>query len=179
MSGASPGDVALLAAHLALLGLLSVGGVQSVLPELQRLVVNVHQWMGGGEFAALVALGQALPGPNALFTILVGYRVAGALGAVVATLAFIVPTSLLTYALSSYAARGSRRRLRAILRTGLAPMTVGLVLAGGYVLAEDGGLGHAGLAIAVVTAVVSVATRWHPLVFIAAGGLVGLLLPVS
>jgi chromate transporter len=179
MSGASPGEMAFFAAQLALLGLLSIGGIQTVLPELQRLVVDIHGWMGGGEFAALVALAQALPGPNALFTVLVGYRIAGVAGAVVAPLAFVVPTSLLTYALSGYAARDANRRLGAVLRAGLSPMTVGLVLAGGYVLAEDGGLGHAGLAIAIVTALLAVATRWHPLVFIAMGAIAGYLLPVS
>jgi chromate transporter len=177
MSEASLPELVLFAAQLAVLGLLTVGGVQSVLPELQRLVVSVHGWMSGGEFAALIALSQALPGPNALFTVLIGYRIAGVLGAALATFAFIVPTSLLTYAISGYAAQGGAARLRAVLRDGLAPMTVGLVLAGGYVLAEDGGLGHAGLAIAIATALLSVWTRWHPLVYIAAGGIVGLLLP--
>jgi chromate transporter len=179
MSGASPAEMAFFAAQLGLLGLLSIGGIQTVLPELQRLVVNIHGWMGGGEFAALVALAQALPGPNALVTVLVGYRIAGVAGALFAPLAFVVPTSLLTYALSGYAARDANRRLRAVLRAGLSPMTVGLVLAGGYVLAEDGGLGHAGLAIALVTAAVSVATRWHPLAFIVAGGLAGYVVPGS
>jgi chromate transporter len=178
MTTASPGEIALLAAQLALLGLLTVGGVQSILPELQRIVVSVHGWMGGGEFAALVALSQALPGPNALFTVLIGYRVAHVAGAIALTFAFIVPTSLLTYALSGYAERGGSTRLRAVLRTGLAPMTVGLVLAGGYVLAADGGLGLAGLALAVAVGVLSLAAPVHPLLLIAAGGAVGYFLPL-
>jgi hypothetical protein len=57
-------------------------------------------------------------------------------------------------------------------------MTVGLVLAGGYVLAADGGLGLAGLAIAIVIGMLSVATRLHPLVLIAAGGVLGYFLTV-
>lgn len=177
MNGGSLAEVAALAAHLALLGLLSVGGAQSVLPELQRLVVNVHRWMSGGEFAALIALSQALPGPNALFTVLIGYRVAGVIGAVTATLAFITPTSILTYVVSGYGARAGHERVKHVLRTGFAPVTVGLVLAGGYILAEEGGLRAAGLAIAAGTAALSIATRVHPLVLIAAGGLIGYMLP--
>lgn len=177
MNGASLADVGTLAAHLALLGLLSVGGAQSVLPEMQRLVVNVHRWMGGGEFAALIALSQALPGPNALFTVLIGYRIAGVVGAVTATLAFIAPTSILTYIVSGYGARSGHERVKHVLRTGFAPVTVGLVLAGGYILAEEGGLGAAGLAIAGAAAVLSVAARVHPLVLIVAGGVIGYLLP--
>ncbi|MDW8469589.1 MAG: hypothetical protein RML56_12055 [Burkholderiales bacterium] len=39
--------------YLALLSLVSVGGVPSVLPEMQRLVVETKGWMSAAEFARL------------------------------------------------------------------------------------------------------------------------------
>lgn len=55
------------------LSLLAFGGTNSVLPEMQRQVVQVHSWLSPHEFAALFALAQAAPGPNMLVvTLLAG-----------------------------------------------------------------------------------------------------------
>ena len=50
-----------------------------------RVVVDVQGWMTSGEFADLFALAQLAPGPNAMFVSLVGWKVAGLAGALVAT----------------------------------------------------------------------------------------------
>ncbi len=67
----------------AQLSLLAFGGGNSILPEMQRQVVQVHQWMTARDFAALYALAQAAPGPNMLVSALIGQRVAGIPGALV------------------------------------------------------------------------------------------------
>ena len=82
-------DLAWLGALYAQLSLLAVGGVVTVLPEMQRAVVEVRGWMAPAEFAALFALAQAAPGPNMMVATLVGWRVAGLPGALVATLGMI------------------------------------------------------------------------------------------
>ncbi|BCZ57585.1 hypothetical protein SL267_22020 [Serratia marcescens] len=46
------------------LSLLAFGGGTTILPEMQRQVVEVHQWMSAQEFSALFAMAQAAPGPN-------------------------------------------------------------------------------------------------------------------
>ena len=66
------------------LSLVAIGGMAPVLPEMQRQVVE-HGWMTAAEFAALFALAQAAPGPNMLVSALVGLRVAGLPGAIIAT----------------------------------------------------------------------------------------------
>jgi chromate transporter len=92
--------LAALALLFGQLSLLAVGGVNTVLPEMQRQVVQVHRWMKPGEFAALFALAQAAPGPNMLVSTLIGWRVAGLPGALVATLSLYGPSSLLTFVAS-------------------------------------------------------------------------------
>ena len=67
------------AAHLALLSIVSVGGAHAMLPDIYRFVVIEHSWLGGQEFATLVALSQAAPGPNVLVTTLLGYQIGGLL----------------------------------------------------------------------------------------------------
>ena len=79
------------------LSLLAFGGTNSVLPEMQRQVVQVHPWLTSQEFAALFALAQAAPGPNMVVVTLIGWRVAGLAGALVTTLGVAGPSSVLTF----------------------------------------------------------------------------------
>ena len=168
------GALAQLAIDFSLLSLITVGGVITVLPEMHRNVVEVHGWMSGAEFAQLFALAQASPGPNILVVSLIGWKVAGLAGAVVATGAVCAPSSILTYIVSSIWQRFRGNRWRELIEEGLVPVTVGLMLAGGYLitLAAD----HTALAFAVtaVTAGTVLATRIHPLWLLAAGGILGL-----
>jgi chromate transporter len=83
--------------HLALLSLVSVGGAHAVFPDVFRLVVTERGWMTGTEFATLVALSQAAPGPNVLVMALIGQRVGGAALGVVALVAFCAPSSLIAW----------------------------------------------------------------------------------
>ena len=76
-----------IAFYFALLSLVSVGGIPSVMPEMQRLVVDVQGWMSAAEYTQLFAIAQAAPGPNVVFVTLLGYRVAGIFGALAATAA--------------------------------------------------------------------------------------------
>ena len=168
------GALAQLAVDFSLLSLITVGGVVTVLPEMHRNVVEVHGWMSGAEFAQLFALAQASPGPNILVVSLIGWKVAGLAGAVVATGAVCAPSSILTYVVSRIWQRFRGNRWRDLIEDGLVPVTVGLMLAGGYLLtlAAD----HSALAFAItgVTAATVLATRIHPLWLLGAGGLLGL-----
>ena len=82
-------EVAELAGVFGQLSLVSVGGINAVLPELKRQVVERHGWMSAADFAALYALAQAAPGPNMLVSTLIGWHVAGIAGALAATGALI------------------------------------------------------------------------------------------
>jgi len=168
------GALAQLAIDFSLLSLITVGGVVTVLPEMHRNVVEVHGWMSGAEFAQLFALAQASPGPNILVVSLIGWKVAGLAGAVVGTGAVCAPSSILTYVVSRIWQRFRGNRWRDLIEDGLVPVTVGLMLAGGYLLtlAAD----HSALAFAItgVTAGTVLATRIHPLWLLGAGGLLGL-----
>ena len=157
------------------LSLLAVGGVSSVLPEMQRQVVDLHRWMGATEFAALFALAQAAPGPNMLVSTLVGWRVAGLPGAVAATLGMVGPSSLLTWFTAGAWHRFRDRPWRRQVQAGLVPVTVGLVVAAAILLAGSTihGVGTALMLAGTVAGVL--ATRLHPLLLLAAGAMLGAL----
>ena len=164
------------AAHLALLSIVSVGGAHTMLPDIYRFVVIEHGWLSGQEFATLVALSQAAPGPNVLVTALIGYQFGGFLAAVVAPVAFILPSSLAVYGFAHLHLRGSDAPWKKITMQGLAPLTVGLVIASGVVLAQGVSAGVPGYVLAVAVALASAFTRLHPLLLIAAGAAAGFLI---
>src|SRR5512143_2905702 len=73
-----------LALHFGLLSLISIGGMLSVIPEMHRYVVEVKHWITPPDFVQLFAVGQAAPGPNLLIAGLIGWKVSGIAGALVA-----------------------------------------------------------------------------------------------
>lgn len=164
-----------LTAHFLMLSLLAIGGANAVVPDMHRLVVEANHWMTSTEFTQLFAIAQAAPGPNVLVVSLIGWKVAGVTGALATTAAMCGPSSVLAYWVA-----GLWRRFRlspwcTAIRNGLAPITVGLVLASGYLLARAADPNWAAGAVTVVTVVLALKTRWNPLWLLMGGAVAGLL----
>ena len=164
--------LALLAAVSAGLSLLAVGGVNALVPELQR-VANSFGWASPADFAALFALAQAAPGPNMLIVTLLGWRAAGFAGAVMATAAFVLPSSLLTYAVAGAWERFRAARWRQVVQAGLTPVTVGLIGGAALLLARASVHGAGALLLTLGSAAAMLLTRIHPLWLLAAGAALG------
>ncbi|CAN5504182.1 chromate transporter [soil metagenome] len=174
----SPLDAAALFAlfvHFALLSLLAIGGAISAAPDMHRFVVDEHHWITDAQFTASVALAQAAPGPNVLFVAVIGWNVAGPLGALACMLGILIPsTTLALWATRWGHARRDTLAVRAFT-LGLAPITVGLMLATGWILAEPSRHMWGSMVLVIVTVVVSMRTRLSPVVMIAIGAIAGAL----
>lgn len=157
------------------LSLLAFGGGNTILPEMQRRVVEIHHWMTPQEFSALFALAQAAPGPNLMVVPLVGWHVAGLAGLLVSSIAKFGPSSVVTaFALRAWE-RFKDRPWRRIVQTGLVPVTAGLVAASAIVIGEATARSWGLAAIALGVAVTMLTTRLHPLVALAAGAALGVM----
>lgn len=165
--------LAALAAHFGSLSLIAVGGMASVLPEMHRETVEVQHWLTDAEFSDLFALAQAAPGPNMLITGLIGWRVAGWVGAVVSILATVIPTCIVAYVLARLWQRGANAPWQRVVRGGLAPVTVGLVLATGAILAGGAQGSWVGYALTAGTALLALRTRMNPLAAFAVAAALG------
>lgn len=167
-----------LAQQFALLSFLAIGGVNALIPEIHRRVVDNAHWLTDVDFAQAFAIAQAAPGPNMLIVSLIGWKVHGFLGALVCTIAICAPSSALTFAVAHVWDRFRDAPLRKAIQHGLAPVTVGLVLASGFILART--VDHSAIAIGLtgVSVVLALATRLHPLWLLAAGAAVGALVAV-
>ena len=160
-------------AQFLLLSLLSIGGAISTVPEMHRYLVDQHHWLSNDQFSAMVAIAQAAPGPNLLFVAVLGWGVAGFAGMCVTMTGILLPSTTLTLAAARWGeARRHTRGVQAFV-TGMAPLSVGLVLSTGFILGKPA-YGNPWLFAAMVaTVAVCVRTKVSPLWLIAAGGLVG------
>lgn len=158
----------------ARLSLIAIGGLNTVIPELYRQVVEIHGWVTGAELGDLIALAQASPGPNGLVVSLVGWRVAGFWGFMAATVGVTIPPALLAFFLSRVRRRLAGSRLVKAAQDGLVPIVVGLTLASGFVtaLATDDTLVE--VAMTVVVSLLVWRTRLNPLWLLSVAALVGM-----
>lgn len=162
MSG-PPSPLGQVALQFLLLSVLAIGGVNAVTPEIQRQVVELRHWMGAREFAELFAVAQATPGPNMLIATVVGWRVAGWLGAIVATICMCGPSSLIVFFVTRAWDRFKGRPWRQIVQAGMAPVVVGLIASSGLILAKGAAADWKSVALTVAGAVLVWRTRLNPL----------------
>ena len=80
-------------AAFARVGVLTFGGGYAMIPMLEREIVDRHGWATSEELMDYYAVGQCTPGVIAVNTAtFIGYKVAGNIGGVVATLGVIFPS---------------------------------------------------------------------------------------
>jgi chromate transporter len=160
-----------LALVFAPLSLLSFGGGNAVLADIAQQAIAVHHWTSQREFADLFALSRAAPGPGSMLATLIGWKVAGIAGALIATIAFYLPSALLVFGAARVWGRWRGSLWHAAIERGLAPIAAGLFLSGGIVVlrAEPGGWPVWAAAI-VTTAALLRWPRLHPVPLLLAGG---------
>lgn len=156
------------------LSLLAFGGGNAILPEMQHQVVTVHQWMSAEQFSSLFAMAQAAPGPNMMIVPLVGWHVAGPAGLLVTSLAKFGPSSIITIYALKFWERFKANPLRARFEKALKPITVGLVLVSAWMIADASAQNLLLVIIVVVTAVLGMFKKIHPLWVMAAGAGLGI-----
>lgn len=166
-------DVAALFLHFLMLACVSIGGTDTVLPDMHRYLVEVHGWITSKQFADAYAIARAVPGPNMLYVTLLGWQVAGATGALATTLALAIPPFTLTLLVVRMSARNPGTPLGRAIKLGLAPITIGLMFASGWILLHAVNQDWRGYLLTLITLALVLRTPLNPLWLIAAGALAG------
>ena len=162
-----------MALYFCLLSLVAVGGLPSVMPEMQRYVVDVRGWVSSEDFLQMFALGQAAPGPNFLIASLIGWKIAGLAGAFVALAAMTGPAAVLAWYVTELWDRFKESPWRKAIQKAIAPVVVGMIASSGYIIATPQAPDWRLWMIAGGSAAALVLTKWNPLWFLAAGGAIG------
>ena len=159
----------------AYLSLLTVGGGMAAYPELQRLTVSVHHWLTAPQLVHLYSVGQMAPGPNMMMIASIGGWVAGLPGALVVLVAFFGPTALLAFLVGRLWKRLEKWPWRKSIQQGLAPVSIGLLLAGCFTMARSAIFGLETAAIAVGTLMILLRYKVNPALLILGAAILGAL----
>jgi len=159
----------------AYLSVLTVGGGMAAFPELKVLTVDVHHWLTFPQLIHLYSVGQMAPGPNMMMIVAIGQWVAGLPGAVAVLIAFFLPTALLAFFIGRLWNRLEKWPWRDSIQRGLAPVSIGLLLAGSLTMAKGAVTGWVTAAITVCVFAILLRSRINPALLILTGALVGLL----
>ena len=164
-----------LARVFAYLSLLTVGGGMAAFPEMKILTVDVHQWLTSSQLVHLYSVGQLAPGPNMMMIVPIGDWAGGPLGALLAPVAFFGPTALLTFVVGRWWTRLETWPWRRSIQRGLAPVSIGLLLAGSLTIAKEAIFGLETTAIAVGVMLILLQTRINPALLVLGAAVVGML----
>ena len=173
-----------LLSHFLALSLLGVGGAITTAPDMHRFLVQEKAWLTDPQFSASIAIAQAAPGPNVLFTALMGWNVglnAGGLwpallGMLLCLGGILLPSSVLMYLGARWGHRNRELRGVRAFKQGMAPLVIALLLATGWILATAQGYAWRNWPAWLVTGTATLLvwrTRVHLLWLLGAGALLG------
>ncbi|WOD38891.1 chromate efflux transporter [Nodosilinea sp. E11] len=111
------------------------GGGLVIIPLLETAVVDDFGWMTRSQFIDGVALGELTPGPVVITAAFVGYKVAGALGALVATVAIFTPSFLFIMFASPFLLKLRQNPWAKSFLKGVLPAVLGAIAAAAIPLA--------------------------------------------
>lgn len=111
-------------------GATAFGGGYAALPIIQNVIVERNHWLTMTEMTDILSLSQVTPGPIAInSSTFVGMRLAGIPGAIVASVATVLPQVILLFILSAFLFSGRKLTLVDRALGGLRPGVVGLIAA--------------------------------------------------
>jgi chromate transporter len=139
--------------------LVAIGGGSSIFAPIQREAVDVQKWITAREFVELFAIARVSPGPGSMLATVIGWKVAGWTGALIATAALFLPSSIVCLGVAKVWNKYRGRDWHKALETGLAPIGTGLMFAGVLAILK---LAHAGVLAWALAAVVALILSWRP-----------------
>jgi len=81
---------------------LTIGGGYVMLPVLHKEFVEKYHWLTNQEFLDAIAVGQITPGPLTVMNAVIGYKIAGLIGAVLAMISSYMPCIIIVTLVCKY-----------------------------------------------------------------------------
>ncbi|MGE4465291.1 chromate transporter [Sphaerochaeta sp.] len=164
------------------IGLFSLGGGLATLPFLYKLAETHPHWISAQAIADMIAISESTPGPIGInMATFAGFQAAGAVGGVIATLGEVTPSVIIIILIARFLTAFDKNQKVKDAFYGLRPAVVALItyallklmgvtlLNGGAVLPIETAL------YAVLVCCVLVWKKVHPIIWILAGAVAGLL----
>ncbi|MFN3699182.1 MAG: chromate transporter [Dictyoglomus sp.] len=119
------------------IGLFGFGGGYSIIALIRHLVVVEEKWLTDLQFIDILAISQVTPGPIAInAATFIGYKMAGIIGGLIATLFSVIAPFLLVYLTSIFIHNIGKEKVDLYLSL-LTPLTFALILSGTYSILKE------------------------------------------
>jgi chromate transporter len=158
-----------------LLSLLAVGGGTAVIPEMQTLLQQQFG-IGREQFVHIYSIGQIAPGPNMLMVLIIGFQIAGYLGAAVVLASFFLPSSILCFYVGRIWTHFEKNPWRRTFQDALEPISIGLMASGVFAVGKVSINSPVTLIIACLSFVCILKTKINPVLVILVAGILGAVL---
>ncbi|MBR3617679.1 MAG: chromate transporter, partial [Acholeplasmatales bacterium] len=157
------------------LGIVNFGGGYALLPLLNRELVDKRHWATEQELADYYAVGQCTPGAIAVnVSTFIGYKVAGMLGGILATLSFVMPAFFIIFIIASLLTNFSSNPFVVNALAGINVVVFILILSAIFKLARKSIVDIWGIILAVIVTFLSIFVSQIPLyVYIIAAAVIG------
>lgn len=152
------------------------GGGYVVIPALHELFVENLNWLTSVEFADGIAIGQITPGPIFITATFIGYKVAGVVGAFLATLAMFTPPAVLTVLLSRFVKILNHSSIVKAAMKGVRAAVIGMIFASAITIGQTITLSVVSAVIFVAIFLISLKYTVSPVYLIIGAGVVGFIL---
>lgn len=171
-------------------GMFSIGGGYAAMPLIQSEVVTKHAWLTMREFTDLITIAEMTPGPIAVNSAtFVGIRIAGIPGAIVATLACILPSCFIVSFLAFIYYRYKNVSILQSVLSSLRPAVVALIAGAGLSILKMVTFGEGkinleqinwiGLGISATAFVIMRKLKWNPILVMSLCGVCGLVINLA
>lgn len=157
-------------------GIVTIGGGYVMVPLLQEEFVEKRKLMSTKVFCDIMALAQSGPGGVAInASTVVGYKVRGMIGAIVATIGTVLPAFLIIVFLAPLLMQSDKSQVLMGFLKGAKPAVAGLLVAAAWSLGKEAVEDKTGLVLAIAGFLGVVFFAVHPVLIICAAGAIGFL----
>lgn len=159
------------------IGGFTFGGGYAMIPLIEKEVVDKKKWIKKEEVIDVFAVAQTIPGAVAVnCASIIGYKVAGKKGAIIATLGVVVPSFFIIIIIATWFSKFQEEPLVKAAFLGIRGCIVGLIMAAAYSVGKASVKGNIGIMIFIATVAFIILFNTSPIVLIIMGGLIGLIL---
>lgn len=146
------------------------------IPIIQDLVVNSQGWVTNKEFIDGLAISQITPGPILITSAFIGYKVAGLLGAMSATVGMFLPPALLMLVGTHFLDSLKQSTVVKAALQGVRPAVVGMLIAAAFVVGKTAPQHWASVVILAAALIAIIRFRVEVALIIPIAGIAGLIL---
>ncbi len=161
---------------LVVINSLTIGGGFVMLPMLQQEFVERHHLLTNQEFLDAIAIGQLTPGPLTVMNAVIGYKVSGLTGAILAMVSSYLPCIIIVTIVAKYYYAYRESIIVQSGFRGIKPAVIGLLSAVAISLGNTALVDPLTSGIAIVSFAVIAFTKIDPSFVIIGAGILGAVL---